>query len=60
MVHQMLRLLVAWCGVLDLNGRVPDSEVRAQPLLNGAHDSFRLGESLIRHHNVADAGYVFG
>lgn len=57
-VHQVLCLLVAGGAVLDLNGRVPDSEVGAELLLNGAHDPLRLGERLIRNDDMAAAGYV--
>ena len=59
-MHQVLRLLVAGRAVLDLDRRVSDSEVGAQPLLDCAHDFFGLGERLIPNHDVAAAGYVLG
>ncbi len=55
-MHQVLRLFVAGSAVLDLNGRMSDSEVLAQLLLNGAHDTLGLGERLIGNHDVAAAG----
>ncbi len=59
-MHQVLGLFVAWRAVLNLNRRVSDPEIGAEPFLNRAHDALRIGQRLVANHDVTTAGHVLG
>jgi len=45
--------LAARMAALDLDGRVADGKLRAEPALQVADDMLRVAEGVISHHHVA-------
>src|SRR5450756_486923 len=47
-------------AALDLDRRVADGELPAEPALEVAHDVLRVSERAIAHHNVAAESHLVG